>query len=384
MNCELEFYDLYSSTISSSTRCITKESVSVMHNRYSLIYLITYTSYSVIISTAYQNINISSSERVIWDLRPDRNKRASTPKTRHNSRHGASYQSDDRQYRGFGYTYNPQRFICGLDIYIDHSFFSGTCHGSSRCVIDRVTRYVAIADRNFRRLDVDEDGLSDNIGFSIYRMVVNTESGGQDVFTNTTDAHALLFEMARHSYLTWPIGSCLSVLFIDRSLDNSIIGLAYSGRTKTTGHTFTNENHEVNLGGICQGNARILQYGVRRYSTLIVTSKRRGKHVSSATLALTLTHELGHSFGARHDPVGITKFFPFGSYVMHPTDVNSNMAYSQRFSEISIKHMSPIIHASKCLDEVKASCGNYVTEEPEECDCGESRFCLMVSYYSCI
>ena len=299
-------------------------------------------------SGVYTNKPTGRKEEEIWDIRLPRYKRDMSPSNA--VRH-------------------VEHRICGLDIYVDYSFYSIACRASLRCVVDTVTRTVSTADRKFRRVDFNDDGVNDNIGFATYRLVVNTRGGSP--FTNTSDAHDLLFQMARHAYLTWPIGSCLSVLFVDRRLDNSVIGLAYTGQV-------SGRKGRVTIGGVCQPNAKIVDYNVRRYSTLFVSANQGGKHVSRATLQLTLTHELGHAFGAHHD-AQVTPHF--GTYVMHPTDLRPTMAYSFRFSTSSVKQMSPVVLASKCLSSVQPTCGNYVIDEQEECDCGESRFCLMVSYY---
>ena len=276
---------------------------------------------------------------------------------------------------------NSVRQVCDIDIYVDHSFYAGACRNSISCVVDTVTRTVSGADRHFRVVDFNSDGIADNVGVSIARLAVNT--GGSSSFSNTTSPHNLLLEMARFAVEKWPKGSCLGVLFIDRTMDDDIVGLAYTGTIKRRGRRRRRRN---SVGGICKRAARVGRRSLRRYNTLFVSSRRNGFQLTQAALELTLTHELGHSFGSHHDDVTGQCASDDGrqlgsAYVMHASDMRTNRATSFRFSDCSRLQIAPILVDSNCIREVRPACGNYAVDRDEECDCGPDKHCLIVSVH---
>nr|CAD7394917.1 unnamed protein product [Timema cristinae] len=99
-----------------------------------------------------------------------------------------------------------------------------------------------------------------------------------------------------------------------------------------------------------------------------------GLQISRATSQLALAHELGHSFGARHDPLeGVCQ-----GYLMKPTSLNGSQRTHYTFSPCSLRQIAHTIKLKGyCLDEFEHPyCGNGLVEEGEECDCGLVVDCL--------
>jgi hypothetical protein len=99
--------------------------------------------------------------------------------------------------------------------------------------------------------------------------------------------------------------SCLGHLYTDRDYDGTL-GLAYIGTL--CGSSYNTGFHSV--------------YGI-----------------STAVQQLTLTHEIGHSWGAEHDPEG-TSCSPSeqegGHYIMYASATDGSMINNKVFSECSV------------------------------------------------
>uniref|UniRef100_A0A8C1JA86 ADAM metallopeptidase domain 17a n=1 Tax=Cyprinus carpio TaxID=7962 RepID=A0A8C1JA86_CYPCA len=92
---------------------------------------------------------------------------------------------------------------------------------------------------------------------------------------------------------------------------------------------------------------------------------------------LVTTHELGHNFGAEHDPDNIATCAPSddqgGKYVMYPIAVSGDHVNNKRFSSCSRFSISKTlkVKAHQCFKERSSKlCGNSRVEEDEDCDPG--------------
>uniref|UniRef100_A0A8C4L5F2 ADAM metallopeptidase domain 17 n=1 Tax=Equus asinus asinus TaxID=83772 RepID=A0A8C4L5F2_EQUAS len=92
---------------------------------------------------------------------------------------------------------------------------------------------------------------------------------------------------------------------------------------------------------------------------------------------LVTTHELGHNFGAEHDPDGLPECAPNedqgGKYVMYPIAVSGDHENNKMFSNCSKQSIYKTIEskAQECFQERSNKvCGNSRVDEGEECDPG--------------
>ena len=268
---------------------------------------------------------------------------------------------------------SPVYKVCELTIVVDYSFYSIPCEGSFTKTIDEVNLAIRRADSHFRRTDFNSDGVVDNIGFVIKETIIYTDESSQDYrLDNYELSKDKLTAFSKFDFRD----SCLAVLFTHQLYEDGVVGLAYMGLS----------SRYAAPGGICDGHTGRLtiQKECRSLNTMFVSSLDAVGQVPWLSFSLTLTHELGHAFGARHD--NDTKCMPGGMYgmyiMMHPFDVESVKVHSNMFSPCSILRMHPVIDTKgSCLKIYEADkyCGNFIREPGEECDCGRDlEYCRSI------
>ncbi|XP_012719964.2 disintegrin and metalloproteinase domain-containing protein 17 isoform X2 [Fundulus heteroclitus] len=161
---------------------------------------------------------------------------------------------------------------------------------------------------------------------------------------------------------------CLAHLFTYQDFDKGTLGLAYVAPSRPYPH-----------GGICS-KAYYPSHSSKKPSYLntgLTSTKNYGKTILTKEADLVTTHELGHNFGAEHDPDSIAYCAPRddegGKFVMYPIAVSGDHVNNKRFSNCSkisvgktLRHKAPL-----CFKERNSKvCGNSRVEEGEECDPG--------------
>ncbi|KAL1258236.1 hypothetical protein QQF64_011480 [Cirrhinus molitorella] len=160
---------------------------------------------------------------------------------------------------------------------------------------------------------------------------------------------------------------CLAHLFTYQDFDDGTLGLAYVAPSKQ------------GLGGLCpkpyypSQSAKKPSY----LNTGLTSTMNYGKTILTKEADLVTTHELGHNFGAEHDPDNIALCAPRddqgGKYVMYPIAVSGDHANNKRFSSCSKVSVSKTLNvkAQQCFKERSSKlCGNSRVEHDEECDPG--------------
>uniref|UniRef100_A0AAX7U2A4 ADAM metallopeptidase domain 17 n=1 Tax=Astatotilapia calliptera TaxID=8154 RepID=A0AAX7U2A4_ASTCA len=140
---------------------------------------------------------------------------------------------------------------------------------------------------------------------------------------------------------------CLAHLFTYQDFDEGTLGLAYVAPSKA----------DI-AGGLCsKGESR--GSGVIYLNTGLTSTKNYGKTILTKEADLVTTHELGHNFGAEHDPDKpecAPREDQGGKYVMYP---------------IAVTPLYTLIMTPSCFKERKINvCGNSRVEQGEECDPG--------------
>uniref|UniRef100_A0AAY5EJ87 ADAM metallopeptidase domain 17b n=1 Tax=Electrophorus electricus TaxID=8005 RepID=A0AAY5EJ87_ELEEL len=160
---------------------------------------------------------------------------------------------------------------------------------------------------------------------------------------------------------------CLAHLFTYQDFDEGTLGLAYVAPAK-----------DGVPGGLCsKGEYTSSDHRAMFLNTGLTSTKNYGKTILTKEADLVTTHELGHNFGAVHDPDEVPYCAPSeeqgGKYVMYPIAVSGDRSNNKLFSNCSkISIAKRLRHKSaSCFKERNSKvCGNSRVEEGEECDPG--------------
>jgi len=155
---------------------------------------------------------------------------------------------------------------------------------------------------------------------------------------------------------------CLAHAFTYKDFSGTL-GLAFTAYPKGQ-----NQN-----GGICQARYNDGTKGPTSINTGWHSSLNFGNKQLEAQSALVLAHEIGHNFGAQHDPE-TTAVTASGNYVMYKFAVSGAKSNNKKFSPESVTTMGETMRdRAGCFVNVsEPTCGNGIIEEGEHCDCGSS------------
>ncbi|XP_050668153.1 disintegrin and metalloproteinase domain-containing protein 10-like isoform X2 [Leptidea sinapis] len=251
----------------------------------------------------------------------------------------------------------PTSRICDLLLLADKEFYDKEGNSSPNQVVRRMMHAVAHADIIFRNADFDKHNVPANIGFSVkYILVLTSNETNTRVFgdlgrENSVDGRSYLMKFSRLRRLS---EVCLGVAFSGHAFHNRTLGLSFTSLDK--------------MGGVCDGRANGHSYNTLALAHATAEGNER---VPERVAALTLAHEIGHSFGAHHDdgsPNPECRGFLMGSQssTSESTKHFEFSTCSKRLIAETLKSMR-----SSCLAEVdEAFCGNGLKEKGEACDCG--------------
>lgn len=170
---------------------------------------------------------------------------------------------------------------------------------------------------------------------------------------------------------------CLAYVFTYRDFSGGTLGLAWVAEPGGS-------------GGVCEKH-RLMREGsqtVRKsLNTGVVTLLNYGTRVSMKISQLTFAHEMGHNLGAKHDddfkeelPSCLPSVDdPKGNYIMFASATGGDKENNNKFSNCSLNSIARLLtHVlksdSNCFLTSNGSfCGNRLTEEGEQCDCGYTR-----------
>jgi len=164
---------------------------------------------------------------------------------------------------------------------------------------------------------------------------------------------------------------CLSYLLTFRSFDAGKLGLAFTASSYHGGVCETFRIQKENIGGY-EGDVN------KSLNTGVVTFNRSGRKVSEVIAGITFAHEIGHSFGASHDPPECSGDTALGTFIMHKSGSLGDRKNNMLLSACSLSGMANVLSSlelretGSCwrLDTGRGTCGNSVVEVWEECDCG--------------
>uniref|UniRef100_A0A667YKJ0 ADAM metallopeptidase domain 17 n=1 Tax=Myripristis murdjan TaxID=586833 RepID=A0A667YKJ0_9TELE len=155
---------------------------------------------------------------------------------------------------------------------------------------------------------------------------------------------------------------CLAHLFTYQDFDEGTLGLAYVAPSR-----------QGIPGGLCSEKYLPLPIYL---NTGLTSTKNYGKTILTKEADLVTTHELGHNFGAEHDPDNnpcAPREDQGGKYVMYPIAVSGDHVNNKLFSNCSKRSIVKRLRskAASCFKERNSNvCGNSRVEQGEECDPG--------------
>ncbi|PIK52447.1 putative disintegrin and metalloproteinase domain-containing protein 10 isoform X1 [Apostichopus japonicus] len=247
---------------------------------------------------------------------------------------------------------------CAIHIITDHVYYKRFQDKNE--IFRQMGEHVQAASKVFS--DHNFQNGYDNIEFAIQKITLYDSN---DVGTSYPfDSDYIGVEKFLDLTSEFPLNNqyCLVYTFTNRDFANGVLGLAWIATPTST------------AGGVCSSN----------FNAGIVTTNNYGQDVPPIVSHLTFSHELGHSFGSRHDPDGDRLCAPGGSegnFLMFAHASSGDLPNNNDFSSCSEANISRVLNTmgsrTNCLVERGSItlCGNQVRELTEECDCGANDEC---------
>ncbi|XP_059375202.1 disintegrin and metalloproteinase domain-containing protein 17-like isoform X2 [Carassius carassius] len=275
-------------------------------------------------------------------------------------------------------THDHKKNTCPLLLVADYRFYKHMGRGEESTTLNYLIELIDRVDDIYRNTSWDDDFKG--YGVQIKQIIINkepTKVAPGEIHYNM-DGSPLgrkdgvwdvkkLLEQFSYDISDNASAVCLAHLFTYQDFDDGTLGLAYVAPSKQ------------GLGGLCpkpyypSKTARKPSY----LNTGLTSTMNYGKTILTKEADLVTTHELGHNFGAEHDPDNIVACAPSddqgGKYVMYPIAVSGDHVNNKRFSNCSKFSVSKTlkVKAHQCF-KVRSSklCGNSRVEKDEDCDPG--------------
>uniref|UniRef100_A0A3B4CJR4 ADAM metallopeptidase domain 17a n=1 Tax=Pygocentrus nattereri TaxID=42514 RepID=A0A3B4CJR4_PYGNA len=274
--------------------------------------------------------------------------------------------------------HNHKKNTCTLLLVADYRFFENMGRSEESTTLNYLIELIDRVDDIYRNTSWDDEYKG--YGVQIHQIIINKQptpvSEGQYHYNmkgsprqkgDVWDVKKLL-EQFSLDIAENASSVCLAHLFTYQDFDEGTLGLAYVASSR-----------DQALGGLCS-KPYFPSQSFKKPSYLntgLTSTKNYGKTILTKEADLVTTHELGHNFGAEHDPDNIPYCAPSddqgGKYVMYPIAVSGDHVNNKRFSNCSKISVSKTLRvkAPVCF-KVRTSklCGNSRVEEGEQCDPG--------------
>ncbi|KAJ8290525.1 hypothetical protein GJAV_G00014020 [Gymnothorax javanicus] len=295
---------------------------------------------------------------------------------------GALESAEDNEqqppYRAKRQVHDHRKNTCPLLLVADYRFFQHMGRGEESITLNYLIELMDRVDDIYRNTSWDDEYKG--YGVQIQQIIINKEptpvpeggchfnmEGSPIEGKEVWDVKRLL-EQFSSDIADNASTVCLAHLFTYQDFDEGTLGLAYVAPSKAQ-----------SMGGLCPkvyyppGFPKKPSY----LNTGLTSTRNYGKTILTKEADLVTTHELGHNFGAEHDPDNVPHCAPSdehgGKYVMYPIAVSGDHANNKRFSNCSkisigktLRHKAPL-----CFRERNSRvCGNSRVEEGEQCDPG--------------
>ncbi|XP_068436326.1 disintegrin and metalloproteinase domain-containing protein 17a isoform X2 [Clinocottus analis] len=297
-------------------------------------------------------------------------------------------QEEMEQEKGYHHrekrqAHDHKKNTCPLLLVADYRFFKHMGRGQESVTLNYLIELIDRVDDIYRNTTWDDEFKG--YGVQIHQIIINKEptkpprghAGTGWVHYNMENSPMRGKEVWDVKRLLEQFSSdiaenastvCLAHLFTYQDFDEGTLGLAYVAPSKPQA-----------LGGLCprpyypSNSAKKPSY----LNTGLTSTKNYGKTILTKEADLVTTHELGHNFGAEHDPDNIAHCAPSddhgGKFVMYPIAVSGDHVNNKRFSNCSKISVGKTLRfkAPVCFKERNSRvCGNSRVEKGEECDPG--------------
>ncbi|CAL1585754.1 unnamed protein product [Knipowitschia caucasica] len=276
------------------------------------------------------------------------------------------------------HVHDHRRNTCALLLVADHRFFTNMGRGEESTTINYLIELIDRVDDIYRNTSWDAE--FSGYGVQIQQIIIeksptavlpgqnhfNMEGSpvsGRDVWDVKSLLEQFSVDVAENAS-----NVCLAHLFTYQDFDDGTLGLAYVAPARPD-----------TPGGLCSkacpasSNTQKNMY----LNTGLTSTKNYGKTILTKEADLVTTHELGHNFGAEHDPDKMAECAPRddqgGKYVMYPIAVSGDHSNNKFFSSCSKRSILQRLRwkAPSCFKVRTVNvCGNSRVEEGEECDPG--------------
>ncbi|XP_059209204.1 disintegrin and metalloproteinase domain-containing protein 17a isoform X2 [Centropristis striata] len=295
-------------------------------------------------------------------------------------------QEEGHHHREKRQAHDHKKNTCPLLLVADYRFFEHMGRGQESVTLNYLIELIDRVDDIYRNTTWDDEFKG--YGVQIHQIIINKEptkpppdykasAGSNWVHYNMKNSPVKDKEVWDVKRLLEQFSSdiadnastvCLAHLFTYQDFDEGTLGLAYVAPSKPQA-----------LGGLCP-KPYYPSHSVKKPSYLntgLTSTKNYGKTILTKEADLVTTHELGHNFGAEHDPDNIPYCAPSddhgGKFVMYPIAVSGDHYNNKRFSNCSKISVGKTLRfkAPVCFKERNSKvCGNSRVEEGEECDPG--------------
>ncbi|XP_035986348.1 disintegrin and metalloproteinase domain-containing protein 17 isoform X2 [Fundulus heteroclitus] len=286
---------------------------------------------------------------------------------------GGHGEEEESALRGKRHVYDHKKNTCPMLLVADYRFYKHMGRGEESTTINYLIELIDRVDDIYRNTSWDEE--FSGYGVQIQEIIIqkdptavgpgeshfNMEGSpveGKDVWDVKKLLEQFSMDIAENASSV-----CLAHLFTYQDFDEGTLGLAYVASSKPD---FP--------GGLC---SKPNKHGSIYLNTGLTSTKNYGKTILTKEADLVTTHELGHNFGAEHDPDNVAYCAPpedqGGKYVMYPIAVSGDHVNNKLFSNCSKRSIVNRLRfrAPSCFRERNVNvCGNSRVEQGEECDPG--------------